>query len=352
MDNLTNVPSEQDNSIKSRLLTPAFAATAWQRFLLAHSPEIRPALRVGFGLAIPGVILMLIGHTDLMVYAVFGSVVGMYGRSPHRMQRLKDQLLAGAMMLCAGVSGIIVAPWGLESWGLLAGGIFWASASSLTADRYGLKPGGSFFPVFAFGALASLPVGQAPSTAGLAAFVLTALVGVILGQTARFGAAVQDSLGHDPIPWSDALRRATCYVCVVLLAGAVAIGLQFDHLQWVMAGSVVPLAAGNARGRLRRGVHRVVGTIAGLVVLLGIFYLQLPDLALALAIILLMFPTEGYMTRNYGLALSFFTPLIMLMLELADPSLNSEVVWERASANLLGVLAGIFGALIFDRKPR
>ncbi|MFJ2618472.1 FUSC family protein [Glutamicibacter sp. NPDC087344] len=352
MNNQTNVPHEPASSPRARVLSPAFAALTWRRFLLAHSPEIRPALRVGFGLAIPGAILMLIGHTDLMVYAVFGSVVGMYGRSQHRLQRLKDQLLAGAMMLCAGVSGIILAPWGLDGWALVAGGIFWASASSLTADRYGLKPGGSFFPVFAFGALASLPVEQAPSLGGLAAFTLTALIGVILGQTARFGSTAQDPFGHDPIPWPDALRRATCYACVVLLAGALGIGLQFDHLQWVIAGSVVPLAAGNARGRLSRGVHRVAGTVAGLVVLLGIYYLQLPDLALALAIILLMFPTEGYMTRNYGLALSFFTPLIMLMLELADPSVNAEVLWERALGNLLGVLAGILGALIFDRKPR
>ncbi|MHA7225652.1 FUSC family protein [Glutamicibacter soli] len=352
MANFQNAPTEQASAPTSRIPTPALAAAAWQRLVLSHSPEIRPALRVGFGLAIPGAALMLLGHVDLMVYVVFGSVVGMYGRSPHRLQRLKDQVLAGTMMLCAGISGIVIAPWGPDGWALVAGGIFWACASSLTTDRYGLKPGGSFFPVFAFGALASLPVGQSPSTAGLAAFVLTALFCIVLGQTARFGAAARGFPGHEPIGWPDALRRSACYASVVLLAGTLAIGLQLEHLQWVMAGAVVPLAAGNARGRLRRGVHRVAGTVAGLVVLLGIYYLQLPELALGVVIIALMFPAEGYMTRNYGLALSFFTPLIMLMLELADPSVNADVLWERAAGNLLGVLAGILGALLFDRKPR
>lgn len=352
MSNHPQMPTEQAGTPKADRPALPPAVAVWQRLVLSHSPEIRPALRVGFGLAIPGAALILLGHVDLMVYAVFGSVVGMYGRSPHRMQRLKDQVLAGAMMLCAGVSGIVIAPWGPEGWALLAGGIFWACASSLTADRYGLKPGGSFFPVFAFGALACLPVGQSPSTAGLAAFVLTALFCIVLGQTARFGTATRGFPGHDPVSWPDALRRAACYASVVLLAGALAIGLQLEHLQWVMAGSVVPLAAGNARGRLSRGAHRVAGTVAGLVVLLGIYYLQLPELALGLVIIALMFPTEGYMTRNYGLALSFFTPLIMLMLELADPSVNADVLWERAAGNLLGVLAGILGALLFDRRPR
>ncbi|MGH3652089.1 FUSC family protein [Glutamicibacter sp.] len=352
MANFRNVPTEQASTPKTRILNPALATAAWRGFVISHSPEIRPALRVGFGLAIPGTALLFLGRADLMVYAVFGSVVGMYGRSPHRMKRLKDQVLAGTMMLCAGVTGIVIAPWGMDGWELLAGGIFWACTSSLTTDRYGLKPGGSFFPVFAFGALASLPVGQSPSMAGLAAFVFTALFCIILGQTARFGSASRGFPGHDPIGWPKALRRAACYASVVLLAGTLAIGLQLEHLQWVMAGSVVPLAAGNARGRLSRGVHRVAGTVAGLGVLLGIYYLQLPELALGLVIIALMFPTEGYMTRNYGLALSFFTPLIMLMLELADPSVNADVLWERASGNMLGVLAGILGAQLFDRKPR
>lgn len=352
MANFRNVPAEPARIPKTGILAPALASAAWRGLVLSHSPEIRPALRVGFGLAIPGAALLLLGRVDLMVYAVFGSVVGMYGRSPHRVQRLKDQALAGTMMLCAGISGIVIAPWGLDGWALLAGGIFWACTSSLATDRYGLKPGGSFFPLFAFGALASLPVGQSPSVAGLAAFVVTALFCIAVGQTATFGAAASGYPGHDPIGWPEALRRAACYASVVMLAGALAIGLHLEHLQWVMAGSVVPLAAGNARGRLGRGLHRVAGTVAGLGVLLGIYHLQLPQLALGLVIIVLMFPTEGYMTRNYGLALSFFTPLIMLMLELADPSVNADVLWERAAGNLFGVLAGIVGAQLFDRKPR
>lgn len=134
----------------------------WQLFAISHSPEIRPALRVGLGLGLPGIALLLIGRTDLLAYAVFGSIVGMYGRNPHRSQRLKDQVLGAALMLCAGICGIAMAPLGMRGWTLLAGGMFWAAFSSLIADRYGLKPGGAFFPLFAFGALGTLPVGSFP----------------------------------------------------------------------------------------------------------------------------------------------------------------------------------------------
>ncbi|WP_313810634.1 FUSC family protein [Glutamicibacter sp.] len=324
----------------------------WQHFIISHSPEVRPALRVGMGLAIPGMLLLLMGRTDLMAYAVFGSVVGMYGRNPHRLLRLKNQVLAAAMMLGAGTCGIIVAPFGLQGWPLLAGGMFWAGFSSIIADRYGLKPGGAFFPLFAFGALGTLPVGEGPAVDGLAAFVATALFSILLGQLARFGPAAEHGIETVAFPWPNVLRRAGTYMVVVFLAGAIGILLQVEHLQWTMAGAAVPLAAGNARGRLRRGVHRIAGTLVGIGVLLGIYYLQPSDMVLGFLIILLMFPTEAYMVRNYGLALSFFTPLIIVMLQQANPAIGAQLIWDCAMGNLLGVVVGIAAAAIFDRRPR
>lgn len=315
-----------------------------------------PALRVGLGLALPGLLLLLFGRTDLMIYAVFGSVTGMYGRSPQRARRLRDQLLAGGMMLCAGLGGIVAAPWVLRSWTLVAAGMLVVAASSVVADRFRLRPAGAFFPLFAFGALATLPVGGTlalSGLSGLAAFAVAVLASVALGQLSRFPVQSVPALPPEPVPgWSPTLARAASYVLVLLLSGTAGILLGFDNLQWVLAGSVVPLAAGNASGRLRRGIHRITGTLIGLGVLLILYSLQLPEPVLGLAVILLMFPTEAYMTRNYGLALSFFTPLIMLMIELAEPSAGPHVIWERAAGNVLGVAAGLVGAMFFDSRRR
>ncbi|WP_170184058.1 FUSC family protein [Glutamicibacter uratoxydans] len=342
----------QAASVRTSFKTRFRAFASWQHFLASHSPEVRPALRVGLGLSVPGIMLLLIGRPELLAYAVFGSVVGMYGRNPHRLLRLKNQALGAAMMLCAGVCGIMLAPFGLHGWPLLAGGMFWAAFSSVIADRYGLKPGGAFFPLFAFGALGTLPVGERPAVDGLVAFVATALFSILLGQLARFGPAKEHGVETIAFPWPNVLRRAGTYLVVVFLAGAIGIGLQVEHLQWTMAGAAVPLAAGNARGRLRRGTHRIAGTLAGIGVLLGIYYLGPSEVFLGCLIILLMFPTEAYMVRNYGLALSFFTPLVILMLQLANPSVGAQMMWDCAMGNLLGVVVGIAAAAVFDRRPR
>lgn len=324
----------------------------WQLFIISHSPEIRPALRVGTGLAIPGTVLLLTGRVDLLAYAVFGSVVGMYGRDPQRLQRLKNQLLGAALMLCAGICGIAMAPLGLHGWALLAGGIFWAVLSSAVADHHGLKPGGAFFPLFAFGALGTLPVGETPAIDGMIAFIATALFSILLGQLARFGPAGEHGVETLSMPWPNILRRSATYLVVIFVAGAIGISFQVEHLQWTMAGAAVPLAAGHARGRIKRGAHRIAGTLAGIGVLLGLQLLEPSELIIGCCIILLMFPTEAYMVRNYGLALSFFTPLIILMLQLANPFIGAQMMWDCAMGNLLGVVVGILVAAVIERRPR
>ncbi|UYQ77218.1 FUSC family protein [Glutamicibacter sp. JL.03c] len=346
----TTPPTAQ--GLVPRLRSRVDSLVSWRLLVVAHSPEIRPALRVGIGLGIPGTALLLTDRIDLLAYAVFGSVVGMYGRDPHRWQRFKNQLLGAGLMLCAGICGIALAPVGLRGWSLLAGGILCAVLSSMVADRHGLKPGGAFFPLFAFGALGTLPVGETLALDGLIAFVATALFSILLGQMARFGPAAEHGIQTQALPWPNILRRAGTYLVVIAAAGSIGIGLQVEHLQWTMAGAAVPLAAGNARGMIKRGTHRIMGTLAGIGVLLALQLMEPSEFFIGCCIIGLIFPTEAYMVRNYGLALSFFTPLILLMLQLANPRIGAQMVWDCAMGNLLGVLVGILIAGAIERTPR
>ena len=57
---------------------------------------------------------------------------------------------------------------------------------------------------------------------------------------------------------------------------------------------------------------------------------------LALLVIVLQFTTELFMTRHYGLAMVSFTPVILLMTQLAAPSDPHVLVTERAVETLLG----------------
>lgn len=69
-------------------------ARVYARVRIAMTPppgDHRPALRVALGLAVPGVALLFAGRPDLMIYAVFGAVTGMYGRAEPRQRRVVHQ---------------------------------------------------------------------------------------------------------------------------------------------------------------------------------------------------------------------------------------------------------------------
>ncbi|RSN51153.1 FUSC family protein, partial [Amycolatopsis sp. WAC 04182] len=157
---------------------------------------------------------------------------------------------------------------------------------------------------------------------------------------------------------SCALVHAARYVLAISAAGFCGLLLGVEHANWAMASAAVPLAAVDVRNRLHpgvrsvvhRSVHRVLGTFAGLGVTA---LLLLPDLGgtlLALSVIVLLFPTELFMSRHYGLALGFFTPLIMVMTELAAPAEPLTLLTDRVLDTLIGVVAGI-AAAVFVRGP-
>src|SRR3954467_4445380 len=84
--------------------------------VMPTAADHRPALRVALGLAVPGVALLVAGHPDLLIYAVFGAITGTYGRDETRRRRFTHQA-HGAAMLLTGVgvgvvrSGIHAATW-------------------------------------------------------------------------------------------------------------------------------------------------------------------------------------------------------------------------------------------------
>ena len=60
---------------------------------MSQQAERRHVARVGLGLLVPGVALLVAGRPELIVYAVFGSFAGMYGRREAPADRLRHQRL-------------------------------------------------------------------------------------------------------------------------------------------------------------------------------------------------------------------------------------------------------------------
>ena len=125
----------------------------------------------------------------------------------------------------------------------------------------------------------------------------------------------------------------------------------------------MPLAGADLPSSVYRGVHRIVGTLLGLAVVAAILFpwpgsllLAFPGheaAILACLVIVLQFSTELFMARHYGLAMVWFTPVILLMTQLASPADPQVLIVERAVETVVGAGTGILVVvLIRSRRNR
>ncbi|WP_427018440.1 FUSC family protein [Pseudarthrobacter sp. P1] len=326
-----------------------------------------PALRVALGIAVPSMLLVALGHPELVVYAVLGAFTGMYGRTEPHQLRLKHQAQAGAFLLAGVLAGTAVSALHLGPRGLVLVETVFAGLGSLFADKVRLRPNGPFFGILALGACASVPLAVplhvvALVCAGSAAFsVLVGFSGWLRGRNWSPGAT------REPTPWTAGLRRdamvhAGRYLAAVGVAGVVAVLSGIGHPHWAMAAAAVPLAGADLPSSVHRGIHRIVGTFLGLLVVAVVLFpgplspLQYfpgrEALVLAVVVVLCQFPTELFMVRHYGLAMVFFTPVILLMTQLAVPVDPVRLVLERGLETVIGAVVGILAVVLIRRRAR
>jgi len=323
------------------------------------------ALRVAVSVAGPSLALLAAGRPDLIIYAVFGALTGMYGRSEPHQLRLKHQLQAALVLLGGLGVGVLLSVNQLHSWTLVAVESFLAAAGSLFADKVGLKPNGPFFGILALGACASIPTpGPWPLAllvgAGSAAFsIAVGFGGWVRGRVWERGAERE-------VPPLRGIRRraawihAARYFAAVAAAGSIGVVSGSGHPHWAMAAAAVPLAGADLPSSVYRGVHRIVGTLLGLVVVAVVLFpwawspLRLfpghETATLAVLVIVLQFTTELFMARHYGLAMVSFTPVILLMTQLAFPADPHLLVAERAVETLVGACTGIAVVVLIRRR--
>lgn len=317
----------------------------------------RHATRVLLGLLVPGLVLLAAGRPELILYAVFGSFAGMYGRREGPAERLRHQF-HGAGMLVTGVAlGATLAATGAGPGVLVACVTGFATLGSLVTDALRLRPGGPFFGIFALGATASVgpdlvsPAGAVLICAATAAWCLA------LGLAERTTAAGPPPDGDRSLPHG-AGAQAVRYALATATAGLAGLALGVEHANWAMAAAAVPLAIVTAgdpidlRAVVERAGHRVAGTFAGLVVTAIVLLPEPRPAVLALVVMALLFPTELFLSRHHGIALGFFTPLIMIMTELAAPAEPLGLLVARGVDTLLGVAAGVAAAALVPGRGR
>jgi hypothetical protein len=315
-----------------------------QRVRTAMTPpadDHRPALRVALGLAVPGTILLLAGRPDLLIYAVFGAVTGMYGRAESRRRRLEHQTQAAAILFTGVAIGVTLSSMGAPPRLLVLIAVVFAAAGSVLTDRLAIRPYGPFYGLFALGAVATVPAGRTSPASALVICGATALFSIALGAA--------DASAGPPRPTEPARQvptRALRYGVAVAAAGTAGVFLGVDHANWAIAAAAGPLAAVTSDGRIRRGIHRLAGTLVGLGVAAALLIPHPDEYLLALAVMVLLFPTELFMTHHHAVALGFFTPLIMLMTDLAAPAEPLALLTARGLDTVIGVAAAIAVTLL------
>ncbi|MEE2523582.1 FUSC family protein [Pseudarthrobacter sp. J75] len=324
------------------------------------------AARVAISVAVPVLVLLALGRPDLTLYAVFGGLTAMYGRNEPHQLRLRHQLQASLVLVSGLAVGVFLAVNHIHSWGLVLVEALLAGVGSLYSDRVRLKPNGPFFGILALGACASVPAGVPFHVAvliGAASAGFSILVGFAGWVRTR---AWEPGATRQTPPSGPGFRRtaathAARYVLAVGAAGACGVLAGSPYPHWAMAAAAVPLAGADMPSAVHRGIHRIVGTMLGLVIagvvlfpgpLSPAQYLPLPTpVTLALLVVLFQFGTELFMTRHYGWAMVFFTPVILLMTHLAVPADPVRMVTERAVETLLGALIGI-AVVVLVRQRR
>ena len=127
----------------------------------------------------------------------------------------------------------------------------------------------------------------------------------------------------------------------MLLSGALATVLDIGHPYWATVAAAAPLTGRGARGQLVRGLHRVGGTLVGLVGAAVLLSLHLDPVAIVLVAAALQITTEMLVGRNYGLALVFITPMALLMGQLAVEQPVGPLLVDRLVETVIGTAVAL-----------
>ncbi|MFD4945034.1 FUSC family protein [Streptomyces sp. NPDC058239] len=148
--------------------------------------------------------------------------------------------------------------------------------------------------------------------------------------------------GHASVLLVPALRM----VLGTGLAGGTALLLGLGHGYWAAISAAAVLHSINVRTAAQRAVQRTLGTVAGLMLALGVLAARPEPVVLVLVIVLLEFLLEYVVARNYGLGVVFLTPLALLLTDLVAPSPAGALVQDRALSSVLGIVIALGCALV------
>jgi len=305
-----------------------------------HARAHTVAARVFISALVPAAVLLSLGRTDLLPFALLTSLMAVYGRRASRAQRLALQGQVMALQITLLVVGATLAVVTPGPWTVIVGTAIVAGITTVISDARRWNPPGALFFTFGFAVIVS-----APAVVSLMDVALTAAAAAIftLLITLMFSRTVP-AIEAPPAPQK---RRVVigvhALVCLVgaAAAGSIAVALGISHPYWAMVAAIVPVVGLTTSGQTLKAFQRVAGTLVGLLVAFALFAWNLPAPAVLIVIVLLMALTELFIARNYALALLFLTPITIGLPFLAGTPELGELLAARGLETVIGASVGL-----------
>ncbi|MGB1092059.1 MAG: FUSC family protein [Oceanobacter sp.] len=311
--------------------------------LLGLGPHKRPLhfiALVGLCSGLPAFIGAIIGDFQHGLMAVMGAMAVMYlpfAPLPQRMVTI--QVVAFGLACCFGL-GLVGSIHPLGS-ALTLG--MTAFLISLVTGYFKVPPPANFFFIMVASIAAVIPhdMSAVPERVGLL------VMGSMGSALMAFGYAllfpINTAAGSQAIQSpsrSEIHSLISQSVVMGLFVGgsywlAILIGLNNPY--WVPISCAAVMQGVNLRHVWLRQIHRISGTAIGMVLAWGLFSVLEGPWLLTLAIVLLSFLIEMLITRNYGYAVIFITPLTVIFSEVASVGVPTD---ELASARLIDIVLG------------
>ncbi|WP_084101659.1 FUSC family protein [Demequina sp. NBRC 110051] len=326
------------------------------------APPGQPRWPIGLQAAIVMVVPILVGiafgRMDLGLIAATGAFTVPYFAALPRLERLRLRPLAGLVLVVTSVIGAFLAPYPwLSALGLVAV----TSLVGVAVHGYRLGPPGPLFPILIYG-LSGHAVGGGMPAGTLIATIAVGCAWAVVASIAPLIRRAHWRITPRPLSvllarptWDRGARELVWRTVIVAVVGT-AVSLVFfdaDRAYWTVAAGVVVIGVVPGRGpAVTRGLHRAVGTVAGIAVYLGIAELDPAPVALALTLGLLQFVTEVAITRHYALAVTAVTPMALIIVTAGSGSFgDTSVTGERVLDTIVGCAIAVATALLHPAAP-
>lgn len=316
------------------------------------------ALQAAIVLTVPVLVGIAFGRIDLGLIAGTGAFTVPYFAALPRLERLRLRPLAGLVMVATSIVGATLAP----SPVLTAIGLM-VVTSVLGVAVHGLRlgPPGPLFPILIYGLSGhAVNGGMSPVTvvatvaAGCTWAVVASIAPLIRRKHWQITPRPLKVLLARPV-WDHGAKELVARTALVAIL-ATTVSLVFfdaDRAYWAVAAGVVVIGVVPGRGpAVTRGLHRAVGTVAGVGIYLAIAHAGMPEVVLALTLGALQFITEFTITRHYAIAVAAVTPMALVIVTVASGTFGqTAITGERITDTLVGAGIAVATALLHPPAP-